>query len=190
IIAAGENDWRKVIHQLTGPAPPGKRIFFQKQMTHHLLPEIDRGWLEAVTNCFLIRDPAEVIASYIKKKDDPTLEDIGFVQQAEIFDWVREHAGAIPPVIDAHDVLEDPEKILRLLCEAIGIDFTEAMLSWSPGLRETDGIWAKHWYNEVATSTGFRKPAQAQVATVAARLKDIHDRSRECYARLHQHRLH
>src|SRR5213078_3055546 len=120
--------------------------------THHLLPEIDREWLVGVTNCFLIRDPREVILSYIKKKNDPTLEDLGFVQQAEIFDWVREHTEAIPPVIDAHDVLENPERILRLLCEVVGLDFTEAMLSWPPGLRETDGIWAKHWYKEVETS--------------------------------------
>ena len=189
VIAQGETDWRKVIAQLTGDVPGGKRIFYQKQMTHHLLPEIDRGWLNAVTNCFLIRDPAEVIVSYLKKKSDPTLEDLGFVQQAEIFDWVRELTGTIPPVIDAHDVLENPERTLRLLCGAIGVDFTEAMLSWAPGLRETDGIWAKHWYSEVETSTGFRKPSTRTVASVPARLKEIHDRSRKCYERLHQHRL-
>jgi hypothetical protein len=154
------------------------------------LPEIDRGWLDAVTNCFLIRDPAEVIVSYIKKNDDPTLEDIGFVQQAEIFDWVRGHTGTIPPVVDARDVLADPERILRLLCEAVGLAFTDAMLSWPPGLRETDGIWAKYWYNEVETSTGFRKPAKGQAASIPPRLKEIHERSRECYEQLHQHRLH
>src|SRR4051812_37309113 len=88
VIAHGETDWRKVIVQLTGPVPGGKRIFFQKQMTHHLLPEVDRSWLGTVKNCFLIRDPAEVIVSYIRKNDDPSLEDIGFIQQAEIFDWV------------------------------------------------------------------------------------------------------
>ena len=136
VIAQGETDSRKVIALLTGPVPGGKRIFYQKQMTHHLLPEIDRTWLGAVTNCFLIRDPAEVIASYIRKNNDPMLEDIGFVQQAEIFDWVRVHTGEIPPVIDACDVLENPEKILRLLCEAVGVGFTDAMLSWPPGLRE------------------------------------------------------
>jgi len=189
VIATGQTDWRKVIAQLTGDIPGGKPIYYQKHMTHHLLPEIDRRWLDAVTNCFLIRDPAEVIVSYLKKNDDLTLEQIGFVQQAEVFDWVREHTGAIPPVIDARDVLENPERILRLLCEAVGIDFTEAMLSWPPGLRETDGIWAKHWYNEVATSTGFRKPAQAKVATIPPKLNEIHDRSRECYERLYPHRL-
>ena len=190
VIAAGETDWRKVVAQLTGDVPAGKRIFYQKQMTHHLLREIDRDWLGSVKNCFLIRDPAEVIVSYIKKNNDPTLDDIGFVQQAEIFDWVRQHTGAIPPVIDAHDVLENPERVLRLLCVAIGVEFTNAMLSWPPGLRETDGIWAKHWYNDVAKSTGFRPRADRTVTSIPGRLKDIHDRARECYERLCQHRLH
>jgi len=190
VIAHGETDWRKIVAQLTGEIPSGRRIFYQKQMTHHLLPEIDRGWLGAVTNCFLIRDPAEVIVSYIRKNNDPSLEDIGFVQQAEVFDWVREHTSSIPPVIDAHDVAEDPEKTLRLLCNAIGAEFTDAMLSWPPGLRETDGVWAKHWYNEVATSTGFRKPARTGIASVPNRLEAVHDESREYYERLYQYRLH
>ena len=189
VIAQGETDWRKVVAGLTGEIPDGKRIFYQKQMTHHLMPGIDRAWLGAVTNCFLIRDPAEVIASYIRKNNDPALEDIGFVQQAEIFDWVRAQTSAIPPVIDARDVLENPEKILRLLCEAVRVEFMEAMLSWPPGLRETDGIWAKHWYGEVEHSTGFRKPAPRESEPIAERLRGIYERSRECYARLYEYRL-
>lgn len=190
VIATGETDWRKVVARLIGDVPNGKRIFYQKQMTHHLLPHIDRAWLGAMTNCFLIRDPAEVIASYIRKHHDPTLEDLGFVQQTKIFDWVRARSDAIPPVIDAHDVLENPEKILRLLCDAVGVEFREAMLSWPPGLRETDGIWAKHWYGEVATSTSVRKPTPAASPRVPGRLREVYDRSRECYARLYQYRLH
>src|SRR3954464_5587296 len=189
VIERGEIDWQKVVSQLTGPVPGGKPIFFQKQMTHHLLPEIDRSWLGVVTNCFLIRDPAEVIVSYIKKNNDPTLDDIGFVQQAEIFDWVCARTGAIPPVIDAHDVLENPERILPLLCEAVGVEFTEAMLSWPPGLRGTDGIWAKHWYDEVARSTGFRKSGPRERPPVRERLREVHERARESYARLYQDRL-
>src|SRR5690348_4252834 len=98
VIATGETDWRKVVAQLTGPISKDKRIFFQKQMTHHLLPEVDRQWLDAVTNCFLIRDPYEVIASYIKKRENPALEDFGYVQQVEIFDFVRAPAKSLPPV--------------------------------------------------------------------------------------------
>ena len=189
VIATGETDWRKVVARLTGDVPEKKRIFYQKQMTHHLLPGIDRAWLGAVTNCFLIRDPGEVIASYIKKNNDPTLEDIGFGQQADIFDWVREQTGAIPAVVDARDVLENPERILKLLCEAVGVDFREAMLSWPPGLRETDGIWAKHWYGEVANTTTFRQPPAREPEPVPERLREVYEKSRECYARLYQHRL-
>jgi hypothetical protein len=189
IIAHGETNWRNVVQRLTGEIPEGKQIFYQKQMTHHLLPQIDRAWLRLVTNCFLIRDPRDVIASYIKKNNDPTPEDIGFVQQVEIFDWVRAHTGAIPAVIDARDVLENPRKVLGLLCESVGVEFMESMLSWPPGLRETDGIWAKHWYGEVLTSTTFRRPPSREPQEVPAHLRDIHDRSRECYDRLHAHRL-
>jgi hypothetical protein len=189
VIAQGETDWHKVIAQLTGPVPEEKPIYYQKQMTHHLLPEIDRVWLAKVTNCFLIRDPAEVIISYLKKNNDPTLEDIGFVQQAEIFDWVCAETGSVPPVIDARDVLENPERILRLLCEAVGVEFTDAMLSWPLGLRETDGIWARHWYAEVAKSTGFQKPTASKTAVVPERLRGVCDRAREYYERLYRHRL-
>src|SRR6184192_3609056 len=115
VIATGETDWRKVIAHLTGPVPGDKRIFFQKQMTHHLLPEVDREWLGAVTNCFLIRDPCEVISSYIKKREDPALEDLGYVQQNEIFDFVRMRMNAVPPVVYAKDVLQNPERTLQLL---------------------------------------------------------------------------
>jgi hypothetical protein len=189
VIATGETDWRKVVARLTGPAPSGKSIFFQKQMAHHLLPEVDREWLSSVTNCFLIRDPREVIASYIKKQDDPTVDDLGLVQQTEIFEWVRGRAGTAPPVIDARDVLENPKRLLRLLCEAAGIEFSESMLSWPLGLRDTDGVWAKHWYGEVARSTSFQ-PHRPRHHDVPKRLREIHDRCRECYQRLYQYRLH
>jgi hypothetical protein len=214
VIASGETYWRKVVEQCGkgppparrslgegGSAPKGKKIFFQKQMTHHLLPEVDRQWLVAVTNCFLIRDPAEVITSYIRKNPDPALEDLGFVQQAEIFDWVvgtsrcdvrgRRSAPSlpIPPVIDARDILQNPERMLRLLCDAVGIDFDDAMLSWPPGLRDTDGVWAKYWYDEVTRSTSFQ-PYRPKNEAVPDRLREIRDRCRECYDRLYAYRLH
>jgi Sulfotransferase domain len=188
VIASGETDWRKVIAGLTREVPGGKAIFYQKQMTHHLLPDVAREWLGKLTNCFLIRDPAEVIASYIKKNDDPALEDLGFVQQAEIFDWARAHSGSIPPVIDARDVLRNPGRMLRLLCEAVGAAFDPAMLRWPAGLRETDGVWAKHWYGEVAQSTGFA-PYRERPVEVPERLQEIEARCRECYDHLCQYRL-
>jgi hypothetical protein len=188
VIANGETDWRKIIAHLTGPIGNGKRIFFQKQMTHHLLPEIDREWLGSVTNCFLIRDPREVINSYTKKREDPAFEDLGFVQQAEIFDFVRTRTNAVPPVVDAKDVLQNPERTLRLLCEAIGVDFSESMLSWPPGFRETDGIWAKHWYGEVAKTTSFR-PYHPARYELPENLRELYKHCRDCYEKLYEHRL-
>jgi hypothetical protein len=188
VIATGETDWRKVVAQLTNPVPNGKRIFFQKQMTHHFLLEVDREWLASVTNCFLIRDPREVIASYVKKREDPALEDLGFVQQAEIFDFVCARSDTLPPVIDARDVLENPKKTLGLLCDAVDVEFSESMLSWPPGLRETDGIWAKYWYDEAAGSTSF-KPYRPRRDEVPKHLFEIHKRCRECYDRLYEYRL-
>lgn len=190
IIAQGETDWRRVVAWLTGDVPEGRRIFYQKHMAHHLLPDIGRDWLSGVTNCFLIRDPREVITSYIKKQPDPTLEDLGYAQQVEIFSGVRERSsGVVPPVVDARDVLENPERTLRLLCEALGVEFTDAMLSWPPGLRETDGIWAKHWYTEVEHTTSFH-PYQAKPDEVPDRLLPVYEQCREYYRNLYEYRLH
>ncbi len=187
VIAAGEIDWRKVVERLTtDPLPNGRRVFYQKHMTHHLLPEIDRSFLDRLTTCFLIRDPAEVIASYTKKNHEPSIEDLGFLQQAEIFALVSKRA--LPPVIDARDVQENPARTLRLLCEAVGVEFTDAMLSWPPGLRETDGIWAKYWYAEVEKSTGFRPP-RSRETEVPARLRDVYDECLAIYEQLRNHRL-
>lgn len=189
IIAQGETDWREVVTQLRkDPLPPGNRVFFQKQMTHHLLPEIDREWIVDLTNCFLIRDPREVILSYIKKNPEPALEDLGFVQQCEIFDFVRERTNLTPPVIDADDVLRDPGRMLRLVCDATGVEFDKAMLSWPPGLRDTDGIWAKHWYDAVARSTSF-EPYKPREGNVPDSLHEVYGRCNECYGKLYQHRL-
>lgn len=187
VIRNGETDWRKIVAQCAGDFGAPK-ILYQKQMAHHLLPEVDREWLGAITNCFLIRDPAEVICSYIKKNSDPKLEDLGFVQQLEIFKTVRKETETVPIVIDARDVRQNPERILRHLCDAIGVEFDNAMLSWPPGLRATDGIWARHWYGEVAKSTTFQ-PYCAKNEPVPERLRAIHDRCRECYEQLYQYRL-
>jgi len=189
VIAGGETDWPKVIRDLTKqPIPDGKRIFFQKQMTHHLLREIDRKWLVDLTNCFLIRDPQEVILSYIKKNSGLSLEDLGFIQQREIFNFVREQTHTTPAVVDARDVLQNPEHTLGLLCDAIGVSFDQKMLSWPPGLRETDGVWAKHWYDAVAKSTSF-KPYKPRDGTIPDSLGQVYERCRQCYEELYQHRL-
>lgn len=154
ILASQPTDPAEVVTQITGPIPEGRPHFYQKHMTHHMLPEIPGDWMRNMVNVFLIRHPARVIASYGLKRENPTLDDIGFRQQADLFDQVAEmHGKAI--IVDSHDIREDPEGMLRALCTEIGLDFDPAMLSWPAGGKACDGAWAPHWYGSVWKSTGF-----------------------------------
>lgn len=188
IIAQQDPDWRNVVDWLTGPLPDGKAVFYQKQMTHHLTPDVEKDWLLQVTNCFLIRDPREMLTSYLKKIPDPIIEDTGYPQQVEIFEYVRERTGTTPPVIDTKDFLTDPPRMLQQLCDAFGVEFSDAMLSWKPGFRQTDGCWAEYWYTEVPTSTGFR-PYRPKVDEVPAEFSILHAECQMLYRRLYEHRV-
>ena len=188
ILRAHESDWRKVVERLVGPVPDGKSIHYQKHMAHHLLPDIDRAWLDAVRNAFLVRDPAEMLVSLARVTPNPTLSDTGLPQQWELFERIAERRGAPPPVVDARDVLDAPEEILSRLCEALGVPFRAAMLSWKPGPRATDGVWAKHWYAGVESSRGFQ-PWVPTTEPVPERLAEVHAASETIYRRLHAHRI-
>ena len=188
VIAAGETDWRAVVAALTGPVPGGRAIFFQKHMTHHLLDEVERDWLGEVRNCFLIRDPREVIASYARVRGEVTVEDVGIPQQAAIFDAVCRLTGTTPPVLEAADVLRDPRGVLAALCVAVGVPFTERMLSWPPGRRDSDGVWAPWWYAQVEASTGFA-PYAPKAHHLPEHLAPLAARCMSDYERLAAHRL-
>lgn len=189
IIARHDSQWQSVVAWLTGPVPGDREIFYQKHMAHHLLPEVDRGWLDRVTNCFLIRDPREMLPSYVKKNGLPRLEDTGYPQMREIFQQVRANGTAVPPVIDARELLEDPRRTLELLCASLDIPFTEKMLSWPPGPRTTDGVWADHWYSEVLTTTSFG-PYRPKSEPVPDELADVLAQCQTLYDELFEFRLH
>lgn len=155
ILAHHEDDWRRVAEWLTGPVPEGRNVFYQKHMAHHLLPMIDREWVHRLRNGFLIRDPGEMLASLIQQWPDPSIADTGLPQQWELFQELKTRTGKAPPVLDARRVLLDPEAALRKLCVALDVPFDAAMLSWNVGPRDTDGVWARHWYGAVERSEGF-----------------------------------
>lgn len=188
VIAHGEADWRRVAAALTGPVPENQPLWYQKHMTHHLLPHIERDWVFGLENVFLIRDPAGVVSSYLKKRATVTPEDIGLSQQAELFDAVAQRDGHAPPVIDADQFLRNPGAQLRALCERLGIAFTERMLQWPAGPRDSDGIWAKHWYDAVWASTGF-EPWRARESRLDAAGQCVADACRPYYDALYPHRL-
>lgn len=188
VIAVHEPDWRKVVTWLTGPVPNNKPIFYQKHMSHHLLPQIERDWLGSLTNVFLIREPREMITSLAKILPNPTPEATGLPQQVELYQWVVAKTGKQPPVIDARDVLDNPRRMLTLLCESLGVPFTEAMLSWPPGPRDTDGVWAKHWYANVEKTTTFQ-PYAPKDEPVPDHMKGLLERCQAEYDWLYDRRL-
>ena len=151
VLASQNNDATEVAKSLMSPEL--EPIFYQKHMTHHMLSDWPLAWMEEVQNVFLIRHPARVVASYAAKREAPTLDDIGFVQQAQIMKRVDN-----PIVVDASDIRLDPAAMLQRLCEALGIPWTDDMLHWPAGGHASDGVWAAHWYGAVHRSTGFAGP--------------------------------
>ncbi|MCV2863300.1 HAD family hydrolase [Defluviimonas sp. WL0075] len=158
IIRAHDADPESVAAACRGPSPGGEPFFYQKHMTVHMIEGIDRSFMRDCVNVFLIRHPARVVASYAQKREGPTLADIGFVQQAALFDEVADWLGRAPTVIDSHEIRANPEASLKALCAAIEVPFTDRMLSWPAGPKPFDGVWASHWYNAVHASTGFGAP--------------------------------
>jgi Sulfotransferase domain len=178
IIQSMHNGWREVLDELTlAPLPVGKAIYYQKHMTHHLLPEVDTSAFAGLRHAFLIRDPRQLLASYAKVRAEPLLADLGVQQQAEIF------ARFGGPVVDSRDILQQPERTLRALCDALDVPFDPAMLSWPAGPRDTDGVWARYWYDGVRRSTGFGAYRESS-AELPARLEPLAQRCMPFYAEL------
>ena len=188
IVEVMESDWENVVKFITGPIPDSKTIWYQKQMAHHMLADWSLDWLEKVTNCFLIRDPKEVILSYSKKFEIRSLDLLGYRRQAEIFDLVKEITGEIPIVLDAKDVLSNPEGILKKMCNKLRIPFSGRMLSWLKGKRDSDGVWGKYWYQSVENSTGF-KPYMPNDEPLLAELISAYNQCKPLYERLYRFRL-
>ncbi|MFT7286968.1 MAG: hypothetical protein ACI87W_001077 [Halieaceae bacterium] len=157
ILASQPQDWREVAAQLCESGPAA--VYYQKHMTQHLLPDMDMSFTTSMRNCFLIREPRRIIASYARIRPQFSLAELGFTQQRELFERERDRLGRVPPVLDAALTLENPQAVLEQLCTVLGIPFDESMLSWPPGARDSDGVWAPHWYNAVWESTGFAAPA-------------------------------
>ncbi len=145
--------WQTVVEQLK--QDDEHDLFYQKHMTHHMLPDIDLSWCKEVSHCFLIRDPASVLNSYVKKIADVSSDDIGIERQFELYQQLCTLTGQEIPIINSVDVLRDPKGILSRLCQRLDIPFDAHMLHWPQGPRDSDGVWAKHWYQNVESSTQF-----------------------------------
>ena len=188
VMADMDCDFTRVARTLAGPVPGGAAIWYQKHMSLHMLPGDDLSWSDEMVHCFLIRDPDAMVASYTQKRETPSVADFGFERLWQLFEQVSSRSGNVPPVLDAKDVLSDPKRSLTALCKAIGIAFDPAMLSWPPGRRDSDGIWAPVWYQSVEQSTGFL-PYQPKPVSLSLALQAIADECRPYYDQMAAHRL-
>ena len=188
VMASQDGNWESVVRHITENGQADARIFYQKHMAHHLLPHISRDWLPRLSNCFLIRDPRAMLASLNARMGLPELRDTGLEQQVEIFRMIRSQTGRIPPVIDSADVLQDPRRVLTRLCNALGVPFLDVMLHWPAGKRDTDGVWARYWYDAVERSTGFESPRE-KTTELAAELAPLARQCQPFYEELAQYRI-
>lgn len=182
VIASQPTDWRVVLAGLADPLPSAAVISYAKHMTHHLLPEVDRAAFAPFRHAHLIRDPRELLASYARVRAEPTLDDLGLRQQAEIFETFG------GPVVDSRELLADPAGVLAALCRALGVPFDDRMLAWPPGPRDSDGVWAPYWYDSVRSSTGFA-PYRPPAAPLPPRLEPLAEQCRPYFDRLHRYRI-
>ncbi len=187
VIASQPTEFADVVEELRAPPADGVSVAYAKHMSHHMLPSDDLSWTHDFHNILLIRDPAEVVASYVRSRQSCEPDDIGIPQQARL--WAQwQSAGEDVPVVDAADFLCDPEAHLQWICDWLGIDFTPSMLSWPAGPRDSDGVWAPHWYDSVHASTGFA-PWQARDITLNDHDGAVAEACRSTYEMLHDQRL-
>ena len=186
VLEAQSTDPRQVLEELfTGF--PDKPVLFIKNMAHHM-GILDKSLFDDFRHIFLIRNPEEMLTSFVKTIPNPTLLDTGYKEQYEIFNYVSRDSDREPVVIDARELLMNPGRVLAETCRRVGIKFNPEMLTWKPGPIPEDGVWAKYWYENVHRSTGFR-PYKTKSEKLPDRLKDLLEECRNYYDQLFEHAI-
>ena len=184
IINTYPSDEKEIINLIT-KNDDNYKIFYQKHMTHHILDETNLEWINKGLNCFLIRDPAKVIVSYIKKNTLRSIKDVGFEKLYQIFKLLNSKK---PIVINSDYLLENPEKYLKILCKKLNLNFDEKMLNWPKGFRDTDGIWSKVWYQDVISTTTFNKNSNKEYK-VPKNFENIYKECQEIYEEINKYSI-
>ena len=183
IIDHYPNKYNDVVRGLTSGIPNGKRIWYQKHMAHHLIDLNNIDWIKNFENCILIRHPEDVINSYIKKNTLNNINDLGYPQQYKIIKYL-DSIGKKFTIIDSNILLNNPEKILSQWCNSIDLEFDISMLQWEKGNHPQDGIWWKHWYDNVITTTHFQKFSKNQ-NELDQKYQSIYDEALDYYNKLY-----
>ena len=179
------NDADKVIKEII-LADYDKPIVFFKQMTHHLI-NINLDFLSQTENIIFIRNPKQIITSYAQVRNDVTMQDIGIEMQWFLFNHLKQNDISCI-VLDSNEILKAPVNVLQQLCDALKISFTEKMLHWSAGPKPYDGVWAKHWYENVHQSTGFEKQKTSE-RTLPSKFESLYNECKVFYEQLYPHSI-
>ena len=159
IITKYSSNYNEIIKYLTNKIPDNRKIWYQKHMAHHINNFNSLSWILNFKNCILIRNPEYVINSYLKKNKLNNIEELGYIQQFKIMNYlIKNNTPFI--VVEADTLLNNPKKILKLWCEYLDIPFTQKMLKWDKGYHQNDGIWSSHWYNNVIKSSSFKRSSK------------------------------
>ena len=183
IIGYYPNTYDDVVISLTSEIPNDKEHWYQKHMAHHLIDLDNIHWIKKFENCILIRHPKDVINSYIKKNRLIHVDELGYPQQYKIMKYL-DSIGKKFIVIDSNILLSNPEKILSQWCSSINLEFDISMLKWQKGNHSQDGIWWKHWYDNVITTTHFQK-FSANQSQLDKKYQSIYDEALDYYNKLY-----
>ena len=183
IIEYYPNKYDEVVKNLISTIPNNKKHWYQKHMAHHLNDFNDIDWIKNFENCILIRHPKDVINSYIKKNTLSYVDELGYPQQYKIMKYLTS-IGKKFIVIDSNILLNNPEKILSKWCSSINLEFDISMLKWQKGNHPQDGIWWKHWYDNVITTTHFQK-FSANQSQLNEKYQSIYDEALDYYNKLY-----
>ena len=188
ILDFQSTNWDEVVEKCRNTSFQKESLCYQKHMAQHNLQGFDISWIKDVQNCILIRDPKYVIASYGKKLPIQDERHLGYIQQAEIIEFLEKENGITPPIIDADDILKNPESMMKKLCKALDIIFYPSMLQWPSGTRSSDGVWGVYWYEEVYDSTGF-KPYTKKEVNIDQKLANVYEKCRKHYDTFYDKRM-
>ncbi|MEV8536206.1 sulfotransferase family protein [Streptomyces sp. NPDC051211] len=112
---------------------PGARPVLFKDSTALRHPDLlmDTRFTARIQHTFLVRDPAEVIASHHAGNPETTSEEIGFGNCWEIFELARLASGAHPVVVDAADLLTRPRDVAAAYAAHTGLPPAPAPAGWT-----------------------------------------------------------
>ncbi|MDG2287471.1 MAG: HAD family hydrolase [Candidatus Marinimicrobia bacterium] len=175
--------YRNVVTSLKSKIPNKKEHWYQKHMAHHLIDLKNFNWIQNFENCILIRNPKDVINSYVKKNTLNHIDELGYPQQYKIMKYL-ESIGKKFIVIDSNILLNNPKKILSQWCSSIDLTFDNSMLKWEKGNHPQDGIWWKHWYDNVIMTTHFQKFSSSK-SDLDKKYQSIYDEALDYYNKLY-----